>query len=111
VVIGSFGIYLLIDNFTTIEFSKATYLIMGLAAIPPYLYMIDIFILYRHKQEKLFMRLGFIGAVINLIVGLVFVPIYGILGAAIAVAASKLIMLTVPFFATKSTSGLQRMDK
>lgn len=111
VLIGSFGIYLLIDNFTTIEFSKTTYLIMGIGAIPPYLYMIDIFILYRQKKEKLIMRLGFIGAAINLTVGLVFVPIYGILGAAIAVAASKLIMLTVPFFATKSTSVMQRMDR
>jgi O-antigen/teichoic acid export membrane protein len=73
--------------------------------------MIDIFILYRQKKEKLIMRLGFIGAAINLTVGLVFVPIYGILGAAIAVAASKLIMLTVPFFATKSTAGTQRMDR
>lgn len=97
VLLGSFTIYLFLTYVAKIEFDRTIYLIMTLGSIPPFFYMVDIFILYREKREKEIMTLGFIGAGINLVLCLVLIPNYGILGAVIGVCCAKWVMISVPF--------------
>jgi O-antigen/teichoic acid export membrane protein len=96
VLIGSGSIYLFLENFTAIRFDNSIYLLMTIGSIPPFFYMVDIFMLYRRKKEKQIMGLSFLGAFINLSIGLLLIPDYGIFGAVIGVCCSKWIMLLVP---------------
>ncbi len=104
VLMGSFSIYIFLNFFTTVEFSNLIYFIMTIGAIPPFFYMIDVFILYRRKQEKLIMRIGFLGAGLNLLLALILIPKVGILGAIIGATVAKFILLTAPYFVKKGAS-------
>ena len=106
VLVGSGAIYLFLFYLTDIKFNIPIYLLMTLGAIPPFFFMIDIFILYRRQKERLIMKISFVGAAVNLFIGLALVPLYGVFGAVVGVCFSKWIMLIIPFIVKKQNANL-----
>jgi O-antigen/teichoic acid export membrane protein len=63
-------------------------------------------ILIAQDKQKIFIKTGAIGAIINIILDLILIPIYGIVGSAIATSAVQIAVNGIYFLEVKKTSSL-----
>lgn len=101
VMFGSTAIWVFLNNFTSVIFETDIYFVLAIASYPPFLFMVDIFTLYKANQEKTVMYVNFIGAILILILSIILIPIYGIFGAALGICCSKWIVMMIYKFNKK----------
>jgi len=92
-LLGGTAIWLFLSFYTPIRFDISIYILMTLASIPPFLFALDIYKLYKTNMEKEVVRISFVGAFVKLGIALVFVPLYGVLGGVLGVVVSQWVML------------------
>ena len=93
VCIGSVGIWAFIVNFTELHFETKIYLTMALASLPTFLYMVNIYNHYKKNKEQQVMKINFLGAIVNIALGIFLVPNHGVFGAVLGICASQWLIL------------------
>jgi O-antigen/teichoic acid export membrane protein len=63
-------------------------------------------ILIAQDKQGIFIKTGAVGATINIILDLLLIPIYGIVGSAIASSAVQIVVYSIYFFEVRRTSAL-----
>ncbi len=88
---------------TTTEFAKGSSVIplIALSAVFAGLFQIIINITLLYKKTKYNFWIQFISALFNIILNFIFIPLIGIMGAAIATLFSYIIMFTLAYLVTK----------
>lgn len=93
VVLGTLSIWFIFENILHLEIEYYIYVIGGISAFPIFLYLINIINLYKKNNEIVVMKLNFIGALLSLSISIMLTPIYGYLGAFIAVLCTQYVLL------------------
>ncbi len=63
-------------------------------------------ILIAQDKQGIFIKTGAVGATINIILDLLLIPIYGIVGSAIATSAVQIVVYSIYFFEVRRTNAL-----
>lgn len=91
--IGGTAIWLFLSLNTPIRYDPSIYILMTLSSVPPFLFALDIYKLFKTDMEKKVVKISFIGAFVKLGIALIFVPLYGAVGAVFGVVVSQWVML------------------
>jgi O-antigen/teichoic acid export membrane protein len=92
-LLGGTAIWLFLSLYTPVRFDMNIYILMTVASFPPFLFVLDVYKLFKNDMEKKVVKISFIGAFVKLGIALAFVPHYGVLGGVIGVVVSQWVIL------------------
>jgi O-antigen/teichoic acid export membrane protein len=87
------AVYFVISYYYRFVFSPEMFFIAYLLIIPVYIYIVKVQVLFRNHQQKVVVFLCFFYAVINLVLNVFLIPLWGIKGALISSAIVQWLLL------------------
>ncbi len=101
-VLGTGGVRWILQFWYGIDLDSIYYIFAILLTLPIYFYLPWVYHLYAQRREGFFMTINFTGAMVNLLLTLIFLPKYGMLAALGASAIIQwLLLILLPTFALR----------
>ena len=94
-MVGTFLIWFIFEKVILLNVSIELYVLGALSSLPYYFFIIDIILFYKNKNEIKVMYVNFSAAILNFILAIVLIPIYGITGALIGVMLTQYTILII----------------
>lgn len=93
IVLGSFGICILLEYFMNINLKIIFYIIGALSCFPTFFFIVDILTYYRDNKEKKILKINIISSIINLTLTLFLIDKFEIIGAISSVLITNFMIL------------------